>query len=469
MIGAEKRARAVPVQLAAAMRPQMHDRRPAARHGDSITNHILDHLTFAILRAKLHRNHAAQPFDSGNPHAGQNPKTARTRLLHQGAISLGAGIDDTCHIQPRLIQHQRGAISIIIVGHDNRALARCHTPVNHIIAHRGGKHHARLVIAREAQGPLQRTRRGNHPPGADAPQTMARPIFPRRVIGQPLIGDDIAMIIDTRRHAAQAQIDIRHLLKRLHGVLDPIIRQTAIDLNPIDRRAPTPMGRLLAQDDAQARAPRFKRRLKPRNPTARHDKIGMDIELLIAVGIGMFRIRRAPKPRRLPDEGLEDMFPKRTRMDEGLVIKPRRQKLWDQRIHLADIPVQARPMVLARGRQPVEHFGKRRALVRFMTRARAQIDQRVWLFRAAGHHAAWAVIFERPAHDHLTIGHQGRGQRIAGMRAHRLAVEGKPDLAAAVDQPAAGGKADAHVRLQSGRRAVMAAMISAGGAVVCAG
>ncbi len=95
--------------------------------------------------------------------------------------------------------------------------------------------------------------------------------------------------------------------------------------------------------------------------------------------------------------------------------------------------------------QPVEQLGRGGALVRFQPRRRAQVDQRVRLFGARGHDAARAVVFEAAPDQHLVIGQQGRGQRIARKAAHALAVEGEFRRGAAVDQAAAFGKTRAHL------------------------
>jgi len=100
--------------------------------------------------------------------------------------------------------------------------------------------------------------------------------------------------------------------------------------------------------------------------------------------------------------------------------------------------------------QAVENLGCRGALVGLNAVALAQIDKRVRLFRAAGHHAARAVVFEAAAHQGLAVCQQSRGERVALETFEQLAVELERDLAVAVDQAALGCDAGAHGRA-SGR------------------
>jgi NaMN:DMB phosphoribosyltransferase len=127
-------------------------------------------------------------------------------------------------------------------------------------------------------------------------------------------------------------------------------------------------------------------------------------------------------------------------------------------------------VVLRRGRQPVEKLRRRGALVRLVGVALPEVDERVRLLPAGGDDAARAVILEGPPHDPLAVGHQRGGERVAGMAGEALAVEGELHLAGAVDQAAATGQTRAHARpSQSGRFALMAATMSAGGSDVWAG
>src|SRR6056297_2283273 len=94
-------------------------------------------------------------------------------------------------------------------------------------------------------------------------------------------------------------------------------------------------------------------------------------------------------------------------------------------------------MILTARAQPVEEFGHRGAGIGLLRGALAQFHQRIGFFRPGGENTARAVILERPPHQPLPVGQKRRGQRIAGMPAHSLAVEAKGDLGGPVDQPAA--------------------------------
>ena len=288
----------------------------------------------------------------------------------------------------------------------------------------------------------------------------------RRVIRHALIGQGITVIIDPCPHSAGAQGDILHLAKGRQCCGDPFIRRFTAQFDPIDRRAATPMGGLFNQKHPPALLACVQRSLKPCNPTANDQKINMGVEMLVTICIAIFG--GFAQTRRLADDGFKHMLPKRARVDECLVIKARRQEPRKVIVHHADIVFKARPVVLALRLKSFEQFGGGHALVRLKPRITAQTDKRVWFFRARGHNAARAVIFERAAHQHLIFRQKRRGQRIARKPTHFLAVKFKRNRAGLVDQTAALRQTMAHVRLQSGRFACIFAIISLGGSGVCA-
>ena len=55
-----------------------------------------------------------------------------------------------------------------------------------------------------------------------------------------------------------------------------------------------------------------------------------------------------------------------------------------------------------------------------------------------------AVVFERPAHQHLVIGQKCRGQRIARKPAHVLAVEREIQRFGGIEEAAPCGETGAH-------------------------
>ena len=127
-------------------------------------------------------------------------------------------------------------------------------------------------------------------------------------------------------------------------------------------------------------------------------------------------------------------------------------------------------MVLTARGQAGEKLGRSGALIGRELRAGAHVDQRVWLLRPRGDDAARAVIFEGAPDEHLIIGKQRGGKGIPLKSAHPLGIEGKFNGAAPLDQAAAFLQTGAHLKpFQSGRLALIFAMISAGGAPTCAG
>ena len=142
----------------------------------------------------------------------------------------------------------------------------------------------------------------------------------------------------------------------------------------------------------------------------------------------------------------------------------------------ADIVIEAGPVVLAGGFQPVEQFGRGGALVRFQPRTATKVDQRVRFFGTGRDHTARTVVFETAADQHLVVGEQRCGQRIAQKPAQAFAVEGKVNCLGAVNQTATLRQTSAHRTPpfasnpgQSGRLALILSCRSAGGAEDCAG
>ena len=442
-VGTEMRLRIVPRQLAAAMAPQVHHRRPAARHGDDIAGHLFQNSAFTSLKADGDAGHPLAALDLHN----------RTARFHANAHSLGLGgqiarhsaarVDNQRHFQPRLFQGNGGAVAVVIVGGDHCAVARGHSKVHHIIAHGRGQHHAGNIIAGKGQRPLNRARGGHDLARPDAPEPMLRPTVARGMVSHLFIGQHIAVVINARRHAAQTQRDIRHFFKGLNGVLHPYIRRCSVNHIAIHRRAATPMGGLLHQDDAVTRLPGDQRRLQARNTAAHDQQIAESIGLLIVIRV--LTNRGFAEASRAADDRFEHMLPSKARVDEGLVIKARRQETRGIVIHNANIEFQAGKVVLACAGQPIEQLGRGGALVRFKPPALAHVDNRVRLFGAAGNNAARTVVFERPTHQHLVIGQKRGRQRVAGKARHALAVEGEMGGTGAVDQTTALGQTGAHL------------------------
>jgi len=164
------------------------------------------------------------------------------------------------------------------------------------------------------------------------------------------------------------------------------------------------------------------------------------------------------------------MLPERARVDEGLVVEARRQEARKAVVQHPDIELERGPVVLALRAQPVEKRGGCGPRVGLHPGAVAQRHQRVRLLGARGHDAARAVVLEGPAHQHLAVGQERRGERVARVPGEALAVEGEGNRAAAVDAAAAGGQTGAHRQpSHSGRFFLIWFIKDLGGSVTCAG
>ena len=272
---------------------------------------------------------------------------------------------------------------------------------------------------------------------------MARPGRVRIVIRQPLVPQHIAVIIDPRPHGACADFDVVHGLKAGDEACDEGFSRLVPDFAAVNRRAPTRMGGLLQQQHFCAGFPGTQGRLQSGNTAADHKHIAKGVEVFVSVHIAVFGGRT--KACGLADKRLVDVFPQRSGMDEHFVIETRRHEPAEFGVHRADVEFQAGPVVLAFGFQPVKQFRCRHPLIGFKLAAFTEIDQTVGFLRARSDNATRAVIFERPAHQHLIIGQQCGRQRIPFKSAQRAPVESEGHGAVFVQQAAACGKTSAHV------------------------
>ena len=292
----------VPAQLAAAVRPEMHDRRPPARHRDGVAGDLLDHPACAALRADPHRLDPRAALDRGDAHARRDPDARRTRRLRQHAPGLGAGIHHQRHIEPRRLQRQRGPIGVVVAGDDDRARAGAHAPERHEVAHRRGQHHPGTVVPREGERPLQRTGRRHHAPGADPPEPPPRP-----VAAQPLLGQHVAVVVDAGRGHPRPAVDVRHRVERRQLLRHPVVSGHPRDRHVVGQHPAAPVRGLLDQHHPRPRGARRRRRRETGGPAADHQHVDMRIDEVVAVRIR--RHRRGAEPGRPADRRLEQPLP----------------------------------------------------------------------------------------------------------------------------------------------------------------
>ncbi len=361
-----------------------------------------------------------------------------------------------------LVQRDRGAVGVVVVRDDHGPVARRHRVVDEVVPHRRGEHHPRQVVAGEGERPLDRAGRRHDLPRADLPEPVARPLGAGHVVGQALHGEDVAVVVDARPHRAGAQADVVHPEERPDLLLDPGLGRNPADHRAVHRRPAAPVRRLLDEEDGAARLAGRARGGEPRDSPADHKDIDVDVEVF--VGVGVARLGRSPEPCRLANEGLVDVLPEAPRMDEHLVVEARGQEPREKAVHRAHVPFEARPVVLAPGGKSFEKLGDRGALVGLEPGALAQRDERVRLLGPACHDAAGAVVLEGAPDEHMPRAEERGGERVARVALQTPAVEAEVERLGAVDQAAAGGKAEAH-------RAVLSSILlrtSSGGSAVWA-
>ncbi|CUH51988.1 hypothetical protein SHM7688_01428 [Shimia marina] len=343
-IWAEVRLRLIPDQLAAAMGPEVYNRRPAARHGHRVAGDFLQRCAFTCLRTDRNTGHTLAAFDFCDAFAKLNTDPHAFGFGHQCAAAIGPRIKDHRHIKARFLQRDCRAIGIVIVGHNNRAIPGGDPEVLGIVAHSGGQHHTWNIVASKGQRALNRTRGGHDLFGANTPQAMTRTIGERRVICHTLIAQHIAMVINASPHHAVAQRDILHAFKLCHSRRNILGHRRAFDGAAIHRSAATPMGGLLHQQNLGTGLCRSLGRLQARDTAAHNNHVKEGIEMLITICIAVFGC--FAQTSRLAHNRLKHMFPRRCGRHEGLVVKPCRQEARRIVVHHTHIEFQRRPVVL---------------------------------------------------------------------------------------------------------------------------
>ena len=294
------------------------------------------------------------------------------------------------------------------------------------------------------------------------------------MIGDPVLGQEIAVVINPRHRTAGAQGDICHVIKGFDGVLNPSISGQTVDHITVDGRAPAPSGRLLQDHDTSAIRGGGEGGLQTGNPATGHQHVAEGIGVFVVVGVDF--LRRFTKTGGVADHRFENVLPGKPRVDEGFVVKAAGQEPREAIVDHARIKLKARPVVLAVRLQTAKGFGGGRALVGFQPCAAPEVNERVRLLHARGYQPARSVVFEAAPDQHLVIGQQRGRKGIALKPAQALAVEGEFQREGAVNQTAAFGQTGAHARPplglnpgQSGRLAFILACRSGGGAEDCAG
>ena len=195
------------------MRPQMHNRRPPARHRNAIRFNRLRAEPVASLIADpdpLNLTLALDLLDAA-PDLHSNP--GRLRSLRQRPCGFSPRIQYSGHLQPGFLQSQSRAIPIVVVGHNNRALTRSHSEIHNVIPNRACQHYARQVVPGKRQWPLNSARGGDDLACTNAPQPMPRPRWIRRMVRDPFIRQRIAVVVHTGPHGAKTQAHVVHRFK----------------------------------------------------------------------------------------------------------------------------------------------------------------------------------------------------------------------------------------------------------------
>jgi hypothetical protein len=303
-----------------------------------------------------------------------------------------------------------------------------------ISAHGAGQHHAGRVVAAEHDRPFNRAGGDNRPFGDDPPGALTR-LMQRRgrhMIGDALHGAVDAVIIDSKYCGAPHDANVGKAFELRDGLRNPLRGREAIDLASLRQKPSAELEIVVAEDDARAGATRCEGGGKSGRSAANHQEVAKGEGLFI--GVGVFGIGGAAKPRGAAYRGLVQPLPETRRPHEGLVVEARRQSGSEQRIDRQKIEVERRPAVLARRLQPIVEFGDGGAGVRLASRAAAKLDKSVRLLGAGRQQSARTMIFERSPDEAHAIGEQRGSQRVAAKSGQGLAVKPERQGRVAIDE-----------------------------------
>ncbi len=365
------------------------------------------------------------------------PRDARVR--DQLAVGVLAHVDDGGDRDAGIHQVERHLVGGVVVGEDDRALAR-RGAVAVDVGLRGRSQHAvRPVVVEIDHRPLDRAGRQDHVLGAHAPQALARLAqrFGRgriEMIRHPLHQADHVVVVIAEGHRARQQRHVRHRAQLCERIGDPLGSGLAVDHRlAIGEERAAHLLLLVHQHHARAGSACSQGSRQARWAGANDQGIGMGVELVVAVGIGFGRA--LAEAGHAADEVLV-LQPEALRPHEGLVVEARWKTAVEQAVHRAEIGGQAGKAVLAFRDQTLIELDLRRAQVGLGAVALAELDQRIRLLRAGGKEAARAVILEAAADQHHAVGEQRGGEGIAVIALVRLAVEHEAQRLGAVDAAA---------------------------------
>ncbi len=243
----------------------------------------------------------------------------------------------------------------------------------------------------------------------------------------------VDVVADGRR--AGEQPHLFHVAELGHRLGHPLGGRLAVDGVTAAENGAAEFVLLVDEDDPRPAASRRQRCRQTGGAAADDDDVGMGVAFLVTVRIGAGRC--CADAAGLAD-GVLVARPQALRPHEGLVVEAGGQEPREAPGHRPHVEIDARPAV---GAGRLEAFVKLLAGgldVGFRASAAADLQERVNLLGAGAEDAARPVVLETARHHRDAVGHERRGQRVAGTPLEAGPVEGEIDGARTVDAPALG-------------------------------
>jgi hypothetical protein len=294
-----------------------------------------------------------------------------------GGIARGpafAGVDDRRDLDSRARERHRRLVAGVVRAEHHGSLARQHAEPVGVQHRRGGEHHARQIVAGEADRTLVGARREHHPAGAHVVHTLDR--------RASFVYEDGAVVVDAQGGSVGEHRDVRGARERSTRRRDPGERRLSVDLVAGGDGAAQPRP-LVHDQHPVAGMRRLERRAQAGDARSDHDRLDVHVPVPGDRGSGVVGGQPA-------DAGSRG------------------------------------------GRDPVHelHGGRRHDR---SERGRRELDERVGLLDAGGEHAAGPALQRRARDDVDSVGDERARQRVAGEALVAFTVERERQRTRAID------------------------------------
>ena len=391
----------------------------------------------AALGGPVRRRHERRPDATGAgdtehrvaaPHLDPERGQLGDERLGRAASDVG----EHRHLDPGLDELPDRAVRRVVVGHRDRPVPRAHPVAADEGECRGGEHHPGAIVVGEHQRPLRRAGGEHHAPRPNLPQAFVDPGLRGRQLDH---GEQVVVVVAgdgglVEPYHVGKRIELRRRIRR------PLDGGTPADFRRgVEKHAPRHRP-VVGDHHPGGAARRGQRRLKPGRTRPRDQHIAVVKALLVRVPAGASRGRTES---RHPAHQRSVEVPPAGQPHERLVVETGRKQWRQPVVDRTRVESDTRPAVDAAGTQTLPEREGRSSDVRLVVFA-IELHDGVGLLRPGGDDPPRAVVLEAAPYQAHPVGHQRRGEGVAGVALVFLPIEPEPKPAGAIDQRPAGGE-----------------------------